>query len=56
MFANLAVNVGINRWNKWFFDALEHKDGSALCHRSSSPSSSWSRSARRSRSPWSGAA
>ena len=30
IFANLAVNVGINRWNKWFFDALEAKDGSAL--------------------------
>lgn len=28
--ANLAVNVGINRWNKWFFDALESKDGDAL--------------------------
>jgi putative ATP-binding cassette transporter len=28
--ANLAVNVGINRWNKWFFDALESKDGTAL--------------------------
>ncbi len=30
IFANLAVNVGINRWNKFFFDALEKKDGSAL--------------------------
>ena len=30
VFANLAVNVGINRWNKWFFDALERKDGSTL--------------------------
>jgi len=28
--ANLAVNVGINRWNKWFFDALESKDAAAL--------------------------
>jgi vitamin B12/bleomycin/antimicrobial peptide transport system ATP-binding/permease protein len=28
--ANLAVTVGINRWNKWFFDALEAKDGSRL--------------------------
>lgn len=28
--ANLAVNVGINSWNKWFFDALERKDGSEL--------------------------
>ena len=30
IFANLAVNVGINRWNKSFFDALERKDGSTL--------------------------
>lgn len=30
VFANLAINVGINRWNKWFFDALERKDGSTL--------------------------
>jgi vitamin B12/bleomycin/antimicrobial peptide transport system ATP-binding/permease protein len=28
--ANLAVNVGINTWNRWFFDALERKDGSTL--------------------------
>jgi putative ATP-binding cassette transporter len=28
--ANLAVNVGINRWNKWFFDALENKDASTI--------------------------
>ena len=28
--ANLAVNVGINQWNKWFFDALEKKDATAL--------------------------
>jgi putative ATP-binding cassette transporter len=27
---NLAVNVGINQWNKWFFDALERKDASTL--------------------------
>jgi putative ATP-binding cassette transporter len=27
---NLAVNVGINQWNRWFFDALERKDGSTL--------------------------
>lgn len=27
---NLAINVGINRWNKWFFDALERKDASTL--------------------------
>ena len=30
IFANLAINVGINRWNKSFFDALERKDGSTL--------------------------
>jgi len=30
VFANLAVNVGINYWNRWFFDALERKDGSTL--------------------------
>lgn len=30
LLANLAVNVGINRWNKWFFDALEAKDGGTL--------------------------
>src|SRR6187402_1968805 len=30
VFANLAVNVGINRWNKWFFDALENKDASTI--------------------------
>ena len=30
LLANLAVNVGINRWNKWFFDALEAKDGTTL--------------------------
>ena len=28
--ANLAVNVGINQWQKWFFDALEKKDATAL--------------------------
>ena len=27
IFANLAVNVGINRWNKSFFDALEKTHG-----------------------------
>lgn len=27
---NLAVNIGINQWNRWFFDALERKDGSTL--------------------------
>src|SRR5687768_14444627 len=30
LLANLAVNVGINRWNKWFFDAMEAKDGTTL--------------------------
>jgi vitamin B12/bleomycin/antimicrobial peptide transport system ATP-binding/permease protein len=30
IFANLAVNVGINRWNKWFFDALEAKNVAAI--------------------------
>jgi vitamin B12/bleomycin/antimicrobial peptide transport system ATP-binding/permease protein len=30
LFANLAVNVGYNRWNKWFFDALERKDTDTL--------------------------
>jgi putative ATP-binding cassette transporter len=30
IFANLAVNVGINRWNKSFFDALESKNAGAL--------------------------
>lgn len=27
---NLFVQVGINRWNKFFFDALEQKDAAAL--------------------------
>ncbi len=30
VFANLAVTVGFNWWNKWFFDALEKRDGSTL--------------------------
>ena len=30
VFANLAVNVGFNRWNRWFFDALEQRDGGTL--------------------------
>jgi vitamin B12/bleomycin/antimicrobial peptide transport system ATP-binding/permease protein len=30
VFANLVVNVGINRWNKWFFDALEKRDATQL--------------------------
>lgn len=30
LLANLVVNIGINRWNKWFFDALEAKDADTL--------------------------
>lgn len=30
LLCNLAVNVGLNRWNRWFFDALERKDGTSL--------------------------
>lgn len=30
IFCNLAVNVGLNRWNRWFFDALERKQGDTL--------------------------
>jgi putative ATP-binding cassette transporter len=30
IFANLAVNVGLNRWNRWFFDAIEKKQGDQL--------------------------
>jgi vitamin B12/bleomycin/antimicrobial peptide transport system ATP-binding/permease protein len=30
IFANLAINVGINRWNKWFFDALEAKNAAVI--------------------------
>jgi len=30
VFANLAVNIGINTWNKWFFDALEARNTTAL--------------------------
>jgi putative ATP-binding cassette transporter len=30
IFANLAINVGINQWNKWFFDALEAKNAAAI--------------------------
>ncbi len=26
MFANLATSIAVNRWNKFFFDALERKD------------------------------
>ena len=30
LLANLAVNVGFNRSNRWFFDALEKRDGGTL--------------------------
>ncbi len=30
IFANLLVNIGLNSWNRWFYDALERKDGSTL--------------------------
>lgn len=30
LFANLAINVGLNQWNRYFFDALEKKDGQTL--------------------------
>jgi len=30
LLCNLAVNIGLNRWNRWFFDALERKDGPTL--------------------------
>lgn len=30
LFANLAINVGLNRWHRWFFDMLEQKDPAAL--------------------------
>ena len=30
VFANLAVSVGLNRWNRWFFDSLEKKQGDQL--------------------------
>lgn len=30
IFANLAVGVGLNRWNRWFFDALERKDSATV--------------------------
>ncbi len=30
MAATLAVNLGFNYWNRWFFDALEKKDGNRL--------------------------
>jgi vitamin B12/bleomycin/antimicrobial peptide transport system ATP-binding/permease protein len=30
LLCNLAVNIGLNRWNRWFFDALERKDRPTL--------------------------
>ena len=30
LLCNLAVVVGLNRWNRWFFDALEKRDATAL--------------------------
>jgi len=30
LLVNLAINVGFNRWNRWFYDALEKKDGKTL--------------------------
>ena len=30
VFCDLAVNVGLNHWNRWFFDALERKQGDTL--------------------------
>ena len=30
IFANLAVSIGLNRWNRWFFDSLEKKQGDQL--------------------------
>ena len=56
IFANLAVNVGINRWNKWFFDALEAKDGATLWPCVVAHHAFWWRWARRSPWPWCGAA
>ena len=26
----LAVQIGVNRWNRFFFDALDHRNGAAL--------------------------
>ena len=28
--ANIALQYGINRWNRWFFDALEARDGAQV--------------------------
>jgi vitamin B12/bleomycin/antimicrobial peptide transport system ATP-binding/permease protein len=30
VFANLLVNIGLNQWNRWFYDALERKDAATL--------------------------
>jgi vitamin B12/bleomycin/antimicrobial peptide transport system ATP-binding/permease protein len=30
IFTNLLINVGLNKWNRWFYDALERKDGATL--------------------------
>ena len=30
IFANLAVSIGLNHWNRWFFDALEKKQAESL--------------------------
>ena len=30
IFVNLAISVGLNRWNRWFFDALEKKQAETL--------------------------
>jgi vitamin B12/bleomycin/antimicrobial peptide transport system ATP-binding/permease protein len=26
LLANLGVNIGLNRWHRWFFDTLERRD------------------------------
>jgi vitamin B12/bleomycin/antimicrobial peptide transport system ATP-binding/permease protein len=30
LLANLVVNVGLNRWNRWFFDMLERREAEFL--------------------------
>ncbi len=30
LFANLVVNIGLNRWQRWFFDTLERRDTAFL--------------------------
>ncbi len=30
LLANLVVNIGLNRWHRWFFDALERRDATLL--------------------------